>query len=915
MTPEAKAREVIDQKLRDAGWTIQDLKQFNPLASCGVAVREFPTTSGPVDYVLFVNRKPVGVIEAKASTLGETLTVAEMQSRRYATSQVRWGQQSFPIRFAYEATDILTRFTDYADEKARAREVFSFFRPETLVEWLSDSSTLRNRMRHFPDFDSTGFRDCQIRAILNLEQSFSQAKPRALIQMATGAGKTFTAITSVYRLLKHANAKRILFLVDTRNLGEQAESEFLRYKPSDDARLFPELYTVRRLNSGYIPTDTKVCISTIQRMYSILRGEEMDESLEETSPNEYTITGSPREVVYNPSYPPEFFDFIVIDECHRSIYNTWQQVLDYFDAFFIGLTATPDQRTFAFFHENVVSEYTHEQAVIDGVNVSGDIYTIETDITRRGAVILQQSIERRDRLTHKRRWEQLDEEVNYSGTQLDRDVVNPSQIRAIIKAFRDKLLTEIFQERKEVPKTLIFAKTDSHAEDIIQIVREEFGEGNEFCQKITYQAEQPKTVLANFRNGYYPRIAVTVDMIATGTDVKPIECLLFMRDVRSRNYFEQMKGRGTRVLSKDDLQNVSPSATDAKARYVLIDAVGVTRTLKTDSRPLERKPTVPLKDLMMSVAMQDRDEDTLTTLAGRLTRLDVRMTDNERKRFAEINGGKPIRAVVQELLDAFDGDVIESYARKNLEIPTDQDVSPEQMDEAHTALAEAACLPFYNPQVRDYVENVRKSHDQIIDNVNLDHVNYAGWGEQQAARAAELTDSFRAFIEAHKDEIAALGIIYSRSYRTRALTLNMVQELHDILRQHGLVPERVWDSFGIVSPKQVQPRSVVKQLADIVSLVRFALGQVDRLAPFADTVDFNFMRWTMAKNAGHIHFSAEQMVWLRMIKDHVACSLSIEEGDLEYTPFDARGGLGRFYELFRAEYLDILREMNEVLVG
>ena len=915
MTPEAKAREIIDQKLRDAGWTIQDLKQFNPLASCGVVVREFPTTSGPVDYALFVNRKPVGIIEAKASHLGETLSSVEFQTQRYATSQLRWGQQSYPIRFVYEATDILTRFTDSADDKPRAREVFSFLRPETTTELLESGSTLRNRMRKFPPFDDSGFRECQTRAILSLEASFSQSRPRALIQMATGAGKTFTAITSVYRLLKHAGAKRVLFLVDTRNLGEQAESEFLRYKPNDDARLFPELYPVRRLNSGYIPADTKVCISTIQRMYSILRGEEMDESLEQDSPNEHILTGSPREVVYNSDYPPEFFDFIVIDECHRSIYNIWQQVLDYFDAFFIGLTATPDQRTYAFFHENVVSEYTHEQAVIDGVNVGGDIYTIETDVTRNGAVILQQSVERRNRLTRKRRWEQLDEDLQYGGTQLDQDVVNPSQIRAVIRAFRDKLFTDLFPERREVPKTLIFAKTDSHAEDIIQIVREEFGEGNEFCQKITYQAEQPKTVLANFRNGYYPRIAVTVDMIATGTDVKPLECLLFMRDVRSRNYFEQMKGRGTRILSKDDLQQVSPSAPDTKERYILIDAVGVTRTLKTDSRPLERKPTVPLKDLMMSVAMGDRDEDTLTTLAGRLTRLDVRMTEQERKAFSEASGGKTVRAVVQELLDAFDGDVIESYARKITETPAEEAVPAEQLDAAQKELAETACLPFYDPKVREYVENVRKSHDQVIDNVNLDHVRYAGWGEQQAARAAETVDAFTAFIEAHKDEIDALSIIYNRSYRTRALTLKMVEELHSVLCQNGLIPELVWDCYALVSPKQVQKRSAVKQLADIVSLVRFTLGQTENLAPFAESVNYNFMRWTMAKNAGHIHFTDEQMEWLRMIKDHVACSLQIEQSDLEYTPFDARGGLGRFYKVFGAEYLNVLKEMNEVLVG
>lgn len=214
-------------------------------------------------------------------------------------------------------------------------------------------------------------------------------------------------------------------------------------------------------------------------------------------------------------------------------------MLSYFDAFIIGLTATPDKRTFAYFNENVVSEYPREQAIIDGVNVGEDIYLIETDITKNGAHIMKQMIEHRDRLTREKRWQQLDEDIDYKPTRLDRDIVNKSQIRTIIKTFKEKVCTELFPRRQEVPKTLIFAKTDSHADDIIQIVREEFGEGNDFCKKITYNAENPESVLSSFRNEFNPRIAVTVDMIATGTDVKPIECLLFMRDVRSRNYYEQ----------------------------------------------------------------------------------------------------------------------------------------------------------------------------------------------------------------------------------------------------------------------------------------------------------------------------------------------------------------------------------------
>jgi type I restriction enzyme R subunit len=329
--------------------------------------------------------------------------------------------------------------------------------------------------------------------------------------------------------------------------------------------------------------------------------------------------------------PIEFFDFIFIDECHRSIYNIWQQVLDYFDSFLIGLTATPDNRTYGFFKKNVVSHYDHEKAVADGVNVGNEIYLIDTAITQAGAKIkADQLIEKREKLTRKKRWEQQDEDEAYSASQLDNSIVNPDQIRTIIKTFKENLPL-IFPNRKEVPKNLIFAKTDSHADDIINTVREEFAEGNAFCKKITYKAEEdPKSTLADFRNAYYPRIAVTVDMIATGTDVKPLECLLFMRDIRSRNYFEQMKGRGTRTLDHDELKKVTHSPLTAKTHYVIVDAVGVTKSLKTASQPLITKPTVPLKDLAMGVMMGANDTDTVSSLAGRLARLNQQLSPAEK---------------------------------------------------------------------------------------------------------------------------------------------------------------------------------------------------------------------------------------------------------------------------------------------
>lgn len=911
MTPEQEARIVIDEKLKMSGWQVQNVNQLNLLAGLGVAVREFPTSTGPVDYVLFINGEPVGVIEAKKSSAGENITVVEEQSSRYANSTFKWINRDHSIRFAYEATDKLVKFTDYKDIKYRSRKVFSFHRPEYLESLLQASDTIRNNMKHFPPLDPVGFRDCQINAINNMDVSFADNRPRALVQMATGAGKTFTAITEAYRLLKYGKMNRILFLVDTKSLGEQAEREFLAYTPSDDTRSFSQLYGVRRLKSSYIPNDVQICISTIQRMYSILKEEDLDESTEEESFNEYVTADSkaPKEVVYNEKYPPEFFDCIIIDECHRSIYNVWQQVLTYFDAFLVGLTATPDKRTFAFFNENVVSEYRREQAIIDGVNVGEDIFLIETEVSQKGGHILKRVIEYRDRLSREKRWEQMDEDLDYDKNKLDKDVVNPSQIRTVIKTFKENLFTSLFPRRKEVPKTLIFAKTDSHADDIINIVREEFGEGNEFCKKITYSVENAEDTLSSFRNDYYPRIAVTVDMIATGTDVKPLECLIFMRDVRSKNYFEQMVGRGTRTICVDDLQKVTPSATENKDHFVIVDAVGVTKSKKSETRSLERKPTVSMKELMMNVALGDKSEDTLTSLANRISRLDKQMTDKEHKEFKK-NVGTSARDLANNLLNAFDEDVIAEKAKSLImsDVPTQQD-----LEKAQKELLNEATKPFYNADNRNFIENIRRSHDQVIDTVNLDSVVYAGFDSQREENADKVITTFREFIEENKDEIIALRIIYNENYKDRPMVIEQLKSLYEKLKKKNITVERLWDCYYIKFTNKVK-RGTVAQLTDLISIIRFEIGATDELTSFADRVNANFKEWTFRKNAGYSQFTEEQMEWLRLIKDHIISSLSILDEDLDYTPFDHKGGLLGFYEAFGDNYKNILNEMNVELV-
>ncbi len=929
MTPEEEARQNIDRKLTQAGWIVQDYKNLNLSAGEGIAVREYPTESGSADYILFIDRNPVGVIEAKKE--GHTLSQVHDQTTRYATDELKFIKKPNELPFQYESTGMETFFTDARDPSPRQRELFSFHRPETLRNFINEIPTLRKRLQLFPHLQTDGLRECQIIAINNLEKSFADNRPRALVQMATGAGKTYTAITSVYRLLKFAKAKRILFLVDTRNLGKQAEQEFQAFKPNDDKRLFTELYNVQRLHSNFIDPSAQVCISTIQRMYSILKGKELDESFEDESPYESKIIREKiDEVVYNPAVPIETFDFIIIDECHRSIYNLWKQVLDYFDAFMIGLTATPDKRTFAFFNENIVSEYTLTKSIEDKVNVGYDVYTIETEITQNGAVIkAKQFVDLRNRMTRKKEWRQLDDEIEYAGSQLDRDVVNPSTIRNIIREYKRVLKEEFFPERGgeyEVPKTLIFAKTDSHAEDIVHIVREEFGEDNNFCKKITYNVknEDPESILQQFRTAYNPRIAVTVDMIATGTDVKPIEVLIFMRDVRSRNYFQQMIGRGTRSLSKEKLLDVTPSAKLNKERFYIVDAVGVFKSVKVDYPVIDKKPAISLKDLMKMAVLQP-DEETLTSLSARLTRIDKQISDTDREKFKEITGGKSITDAAVNLANAYDPDFIDKEVRKKFNLPEQTEPTEDQIHAIMQPCIQAAIKPFDDPKLREFVETVRQKIYQVIDTVNVDRVIRSEFNSQSKENAEKIINDFRKFIEENKDEIIALKIYYNLKFRRNMIhhvpsgdvpNYKMIKELRDALSdsRYHLSVEQIWNAYERIDPKRVKHRTTIGMLTDIISLLRFELGIDTLLVPYGEIVNRNFKEWVFRRNAGHVQFTDEQMKWLRMIKDHIISSVRIDKDDFERTPFDGEGGLGKMFNLFGAEYEELIEELNEELV-
>lgn len=775
---------------------------------------------------------------------------------------------------------------------------------------------MRRRLQQMPPLDPAGLRECQIDAVTGLEASLANDKPRALIQMATGSGKTFTACTFSWRLLKHAKARRILFLVDRNNLGDQTLKEYQNYDPPGAGRKFVQTYIVQHLHGNRIDPDAKVVITTIQRLYAMLRGEELDESAEEGSAFETWSNedGELRPVAYNPAIPIETFDVIVTDECHRSIYGLWRQVLQYFDAHLIGLTATPSKHTLGFFNSNLVAEYPYEQSVVDGVNVGFEVFRIRTRVGDEGGVVdAKFHVPVRDRRTRAIRYKQLDEDLPYTRQELDNSITVPNQIRAVLRCYKDNLFTELFPGRtgQWVPKTLIFAKDDNHAEEIVHAVREVFDQGNDFAKKITYQtSEKPKELIAAFRVDPFPRVAVTVDMIATGTDIKPVEVLIFMRDVKSEGYYEQMKGRGVRTIPDADLKAVTPDAK-TKTRFILVDAVGVSETKRNASQPLERKKGVSFEALLEQIAMGRRDEDAISSLAARLAALDRRLGDEDRQRIAEATGGKTPRDLANALLDAIDPD-------KQADAITAEHgpaATKEQGDAVVKQLAETACQPFDKPAVRGLLKDIKAKMDIVIDEITTDEVISADF---DLKRSQETVTSFKQFIEDNRDELTALQILYNQPLGKQHLTYAAVRELVTAMSDKPpyLTTANVWQAYKRLNAKAVRGAPVDEQLTEVVSLVRFALGQVDALEPFGSVVEQRFNLWLGRQKKAGRDYTPEQEEWLRMIASFIAANAEITTRDFMEAPsLSDRGGILKARMLFEPRFDATLDELQTALVA
>ncbi|MBT2536286.1 DEAD/DEAH box helicase family protein [Arthrobacter sp. ISL-69] len=923
---EIQARRNIDRQLETAGWIIQDYKDIAPVVAPGVAVREFPLPTGFADYMLYVDAKLVGVIEAKKE--GTALTGVEWQTNKYASglpakAQMASWRRGEPLPFCYESTGAETRFTNRLDPDARSREVFSFHRPQTMRSWMEKadsnphSPTFNARIHGLPELNEDGLRPNQKDAVRGIERSLKAQHPRALVQMATGAGKTFTAVTSVYRLIKYAQASKVLFLVDRNNLGEQAESEFVNYMAPDDGRRFGDMYAVQRLAGHTVLNSTSVAISTIQRVFRMLQGEDLPEAdTEFDEENGDAEPPIPVDVRYSAELPPETFDLIIVDECHRSIYGRWRAVLEYFDAPIVGLTATPTKQTMGFFDQNLVSEYTYEQSVADNVNVPFSVYRIKTQMTEQGATVEAGTVvPYRDRGTRRKRYEELEEDYRYTGQQIGRTVIAEDQIRTVLNTFRDKLYTEIFPGRSYLPKTLIFAKDDNHADEIVQQVREVFGKGQDFAAKITYksrsQGHDPKTLLQEFRNSPTLRIAVTVDMIATGTDVRAIECVFFMREVRSAVYFEQMKGRGARIMDADQYAAVTPDAINGrkKDQFVIVDAVGVTDSPLVDAVPMERTaPSVSLEQLLQKAGTLTISADEVSTLAARLSKLETQLNPSETAELTQAAGGTTLRQIVKDLAAVSDHDAVEAARDAGGEA---------RVSELLRGGVEQLAG---NPELRKLILELRREKDILFDEVNADQL-YSATRVDYGTSSLDRVKSFREFLHQHQEEIAVLQFIHGSG--TGRPTYSQLQELAERVRRVPTIGsvDMLWQSYaalGELADPEHKPA-----VTDLFTILRHELAKEDSEAgvsgcilSYSAVIEQRLESWLQKQERQGVEFTEDQRWWIRRISDVVKTSIAVTIDDLDKTPFTERGGTYGFVRDFGADRaLRVFHDLDEELIA
>lgn len=856
LQPEAKARVIIDRMLEEAGWRVVDRSDYAPNMTA-VAIREGLMKGNlEADYLLFLNGKAVGILEAKRAELDVDTAAVQEQAMLYARSCPAWCPAWFPkipLPMAYVANGRDLMFYDTRQGDTLFEHRPRIHTPKEMVKLLG----LQDDYAGLPTLRRKGLRDCQFEAITELEQSFRAGASRALMVLATGAGKTYTACLAAYRLLAFTPMRRILFLVDRNNLGKQAESEFGMFRLTENGDPFNTIFTVNRLKSAKVPSDSNVVITTIQRLFALLKGE----ALEDEDEDEYA---DDREIDFpeHPLLPPDFFDLIIIDECHRSIYGNWQKVLTYFTkAKFIGLTATPIAETNAFFNNNVIVNYTLEKSIVDAVNVEGRVYRIKTQVTESGGAILEgESVSQETRYTGEVQTINQKETKHYSREELNRSIINPAQIKLILSTYRDAVYTEMFTEPQRepnmdyLPKTLIFALNESHATNIVQIAKEVFGRtDSRFVQKITYAAGDSNELIRQFRNDKDFRIAVTCTLVATGTDIKPLEVVMFMRDVVSEPLYVQMKGRGVRTIGDEELRLVTPNA-HSKDCFFLVDAVGVTEHKQTSPELSSGSTTklISLKELLEKIAYGNVSDDYLRLLAGRLSRIHHKCEERERVQFESLAHQSMVE-MAANIYAALDGG----------ELPVYRNVNDENVERKALVFHLA-----HHPAAREYllilqagfVNTLMPGEDTLI---------FKGFSQEEAQTT---TSAFEAYCEAHKDEIEALRLIYNN--RGEPITYAMLKDLETRLKwaNSRFNPSSLWNSYAVLHPQAVKHHATKDEqeaLTNIIQLVRFAFHQIERLESLYPSAEQRFNLWCGQKQRP---LSKNQIALMREIYRFIAAN-------------------------------------------
>ena len=853
MTPEEKARQKIDQWFTDAGWEVINRDEYDP-TSTAVAIREGLLKGNlEADYFLFINGKAVGVLEAKREETDAFSSKVCEQAALYARSVPNIYQTyQKPLPFIFTSNGKELYFCNFREQDHYFKQIMTIPTPHELVKKLG----INDYFAGLPTLRKKGLRDCQYEAITELEKSFRLGQKRALMVLATGAGKTYTACLAAYRMLSYTPMRRVLFLVDRNNLGKQAEGEFGTFRLTENGEAFSTIFTVNRLRSSSIPSDSNVIVSTIQRLFSFLKGDtiEDNEDDDESEPTEEVALPP------NPNLPHDYFDMIIIDECHRSIYGNWRKVLEYFDtARLVGLTATPIEETMAFFNNNRIVNYTLEKSIVDGVNVDCRVYSIKTQVTETGGAILEgEKFKEETRYTGEVKTVSSKETKTYTNKELNRSIINPAQIKLILSTYRDVVYTELFNDPQRepnmdyLPKTLIFALNEAHATNIVQIAKEVFGRTDDrFVQKITYSAGDSNELIRQFRNDKDFRIAVTCTLVATGTDVKPLEVVMFMRDVESLPLYIQMKGRGVRTIGDDQLRNVTPNAF-SKDCFYLVDAVGVTEHEKTIPTANDESTTkiITLKELLEHISHGYISDEYLKRLAATLARIFNKADDSQRKEFARLSHDdmKELSAKIYDALEKSTLPPFVSTEKPNLERKGLVSPLANHADARRYLLILAA----------GFVNTLMPGEDTLISK---------GFSIEDAKNT---TEAFEEFCRENADEIEALRIIYNNE--GEPITYSMLKDLEHKLKManNHFAPKQIWNSYAILSPSKVK-RSTTKEesdaLTNIIQLVRYAFRQIERLDSVVTTSKQYFNLW-LGQNQREI--TDKQREVISRIVDYIA---------------------------------------------